>query len=165
MSRFSSDKRKKSPEPFPQGILPKTSVDIAAGSVRYQAQSNINPEGGQTRSYQGSEVDRPDLTVILDNRSGEGSWIVFQDRIDEDQELPAPVSRRNNPSEDEKKQLCQATGLSMSQVSNGMINVCYFLLCSWWSSRLYSLGPPERETRQTSKTSDRLSQGLAPSPL
>jgi len=30
------------------------------------------------------------------------------------------------PSEDEKKQLCQATGLSMSQVSNWMINVCYF---------------------------------------
>lgn len=28
------------------------------------------------------------------------------------------------PSEDEKKQLCQATGLSMSQVSNWMINVC-----------------------------------------
>jgi hypothetical protein len=27
------------------------------------------------------------------------------------------------PSEDEKKQLCAATGLSMSQVSNWMINV------------------------------------------
>ena len=30
------------------------------------------------------------------------------------------------PSEDEKKQLCQATGLSMSQVSNWMINVSQF---------------------------------------
>ena len=30
------------------------------------------------------------------------------------------------PSEDEKKQLCQATGLSMSQVSNWMINVRQF---------------------------------------
>ena len=28
-------------------------------------------------------------------------------------------------SEDEKKQLCQATGLSMSQLSNWMINVCH----------------------------------------
>ena len=28
------------------------------------------------------------------------------------------------PSEEEKKQLCLATGLSMSQVSNWMINVC-----------------------------------------
>jgi hypothetical protein len=31
------------------------------------------------------------------------------------------------PSEDEKKQLCHATGLSMSQVSNWMINVSYNL--------------------------------------
>lgn len=30
------------------------------------------------------------------------------------------------PSEEEKKQLCHATGLSMSQVSNWMINVCLF---------------------------------------
>lgn len=32
------------------------------------------------------------------------------------------------PSEDEKKQLCHATGLSMSQVSNWMINVSFFCL-------------------------------------
>lgn len=30
------------------------------------------------------------------------------------------------PSEEEKKQLCHATGLSMSQVSNWMINVSRF---------------------------------------
>ena len=30
------------------------------------------------------------------------------------------------PSEDEKRQQCQATGLSMSQVSNWIINVCPF---------------------------------------
>jgi hypothetical protein len=30
------------------------------------------------------------------------------------------------PSEEEKKQLCHTTGLSMSQVSNWMINVCVF---------------------------------------
>jgi hypothetical protein len=30
------------------------------------------------------------------------------------------------PSEEEKKQLCHTTGLSMSQVSNWMINVCSF---------------------------------------
>jgi hypothetical protein len=29
------------------------------------------------------------------------------------------------PSEEEKKQLCHTTGLSMSQVSNWMINVCF----------------------------------------
>ena len=32
------------------------------------------------------------------------------------------------PSEEEKKQLCHATGLSMSQVSNWMINVSYYIL-------------------------------------
>jgi hypothetical protein len=40
------------------------------------------------------------------------------------------------PSEDEKKQLCQATGLSMSQVSNWMINVGPFsplpMFYSFW---------------------------------
>jgi len=34
------------------------------------------------------------------------------------------------PSEDEKKQLCQATGLSMQQVTNWMINVCQFSFLS-----------------------------------
>ena len=53
-------------------------------------------------------------------------------------ELPKPVtdylkdwllrhSDHPYPSEDEKKQLCQVTGLSMSQVTNWMINVCQFL--------------------------------------
>jgi len=45
------------------------------------------------------------------------------------------------PSEDEKKQLCQATGLSMSQVSNWMINVCYFPPRTVHSSRL-TCNPP-----------------------
>jgi len=92
MSRFFSNKRKKSPEPSPQGILPIITTDIATGPVRYQAQSNIGPEGGQTRSDQGPEVDRPDLTVALDDRTGRGSRIDFQDRMDEDQELPTLVA-------------------------------------------------------------------------
>ena len=41
------------------------------------------------------------------------------------------------PSEDEKKALCNATGLSMSQVSNWMINVSVFLLRD--ASRVLSL--------------------------
>ena len=60
--------------------------------------------------------------------------------------LPKPVtdylkdwlhrhSDRPYPSEDEKKQLCAATGLRMSEVANWMINVCQFLLssCSYQS--------------------------------
>jgi len=92
MSRFFSNKRKKSPQPFPQGILPTITTDTAAGPVRYQVQSNTGPEGGQTRSDRGPEVDRPDLTVALDDRTGGGSRIGFQDRMDEDQELPASVA-------------------------------------------------------------------------
>ena len=39
------------------------------------------------------------------------------------------------PSEEEKKQLCNATGLSMSQVSNWMINVSFifFLFLNFWA--------------------------------
>jgi len=40
------------------------------------------------------------------------------------------------PSEEEKKQLCHATGLSMSQVSNWMINVRLHISCC-----LYSIKP------------------------
>jgi hypothetical protein len=38
------------------------------------------------------------------------------------------------PSEEEKKQLCNATGLSMSQVSNWMINVSDYSLFDWMFS-------------------------------
>ena len=50
--------------------------------------------------------------------------------------LKAWVHRHSDhpyPSEEEKKQLCNATGLSMSQVSNWMINVTnlyFFLRCA-----------------------------------
>jgi len=92
MNRFFSNKRKKSPEPSPQGILPTIPTDTATEPVRYQVQSNIGPEGGQTRSDQGPEVDLHDLTVVLDDRTSGGSRIVFKDRMDEDQELPASVA-------------------------------------------------------------------------
>ncbi|EJC98032.1 uncharacterized protein FOMMEDRAFT_97368, partial [Fomitiporia mediterranea MF3/22] len=39
------------------------------------------------------------------------------------------------PSEEEKKQLCHATGLSMSQVSNWMINVGFLRLFRISSNR------------------------------
>ena len=92
MKRFFNNKRKKSPESSPQGTFPTIPTDIAAGLVSYQAQSNIGPEGGQIRSNQRPEVDRPDLTVALDHRSGEGSGIVFRDGMDGDQEPFASVA-------------------------------------------------------------------------
>jgi len=39
-----------------------------------------------------AKVDRPDLTVVLDDRSGEGSRIVSQNRMDEDREPHAWVA-------------------------------------------------------------------------
>ena len=92
MSRFFRNKRKKSPEPSPQGIIPTITTDTAVGPVRYQVQSNIGPEGGQTRSYRDPGVDRPDRTVALDGRTGGGSRIYYQDRMDQDQKLPASVA-------------------------------------------------------------------------
>ena len=37
-------------------------------------------------------VDRPDLTLALDDRDGEGSGIVLQNRMDEDREPHASVA-------------------------------------------------------------------------
>jgi hypothetical protein len=54
------------------------------------------------------------------------------------------------PSEEEKKQLCNATGLSMSQVSNWMINVGLFLFFSTLRHRPYVyLGSQENSCSRT----------------
>ena len=106
MNRLFNSKRKKSPEHSQPDSF---TTDVAAGPVSYQAQSNIGPVGGQSRSYQDPSVDRPDLTTALDERSGGGSQIDFQDRMDEDQELPVleawasgaaidGAARRHNPT-------------------------------------------------------------------
>ena len=79
MNRLFSNKRKESPKPFPQDTS-VISTDIAAGPVSYQAQPNMGPEGEQLVP----KVDQPDLTVALDDRTGEGSQIVLQNRMDED---------------------------------------------------------------------------------
>ena len=92
MNRFFSNKRKKSPEPFPRGTLPTTPTDIAAEPVRYQVRLNIGPGGGQARFYQCPEVDRPDLTVALDDMTGGRSRIGFQDSMAQDQVPPASVA-------------------------------------------------------------------------
>ena len=46
------------------------------------------------------------------------------------------------PSEDEKKQLCQATGPSISQVSNWMINLCPSRSVPSQHFTFIPLGPP-----------------------
>ena len=88
MNRLFNKNRKNSPEPSPQGVLPGIPTNIAAGSAGHQPDPNIGPEDEKNRSYPDPEADWPDLAVSLDGRSGGDSRIVFQDRMDEDQELP-----------------------------------------------------------------------------
>ena len=108
MNHLFKNKRKKSPEPSPPGISPGTSTNVAAGLVSHQTGSHIRPEGEQS-SYQDLEVDWPDLTMALDERSGGGSQILSQDGMDIHQELPASAGltsgaaiggtgNRNNPT-------------------------------------------------------------------
>lgn len=92
MNRLFKNKRKQSPEPPPQDTSPGVPVDTAAGPASYQPRPNIGLEGGQTRSYQDLEADRPDLTVALERGSSGGSRIEFQDSMGEDQELPTSVA-------------------------------------------------------------------------
>jgi hypothetical protein len=57
------------------------------------------------------------------------------------------------PSEEEKKQLCNATGLSMSQVSNWMINVRLLLsFTAIQSIKPFAGSPPDFGTRPPSST-------------
>jgi len=111
MDRLFKNKHKQSPEPPPQDTSPGVPIDTAAGPVSYQPRPNIGLQGGQTRSYQDLEADRPDLTVALDQGSSGSSRIKFQDSMGEDQKLPTSVawtsgvaiggteSRRNRTSE------------------------------------------------------------------
>ena len=92
MNRLFKNKRKKSPEHPPQGTSPGVPIDTAAGPASYQPRPNIGLEGGQIRSHQDLEADRPDLTVALDQGSSGSSQIEFQDSMDEDQELPTSAA-------------------------------------------------------------------------
>ena len=56
ISKLLNKKRKKSPEPLPEGGLPGTPLNIAAAAI-HQTESRIGPEGGEFRSYQGPAVD------------------------------------------------------------------------------------------------------------
>jgi len=92
MNHLFKNKRKQSPEPFPQDTSPGILAGISAGQISHQAQSNIGLEGGRIRSYQDLETDPADLTVAPGEGSSGGLQVVFQDSIDEDQEPPTSVA-------------------------------------------------------------------------
>jgi len=86
MDRFFNRKRKKSPEP-PQQLGISTGTITGPG---FRAGMDIDPKGGRNRSYQDLEVDRVDLTMILDERDSRGPRVVFQDESGGGQNIPAP---------------------------------------------------------------------------
>ena len=88
---FFKIKRKKSPNPSRQPILPETPADIAAGPPNLRAEPNVTipSDGAQNVSDNDLEADHTDLTVP----PNEGGTIhprgLFQDGMDGNQELPA----------------------------------------------------------------------------
>ena len=70
--------RKKSPEPSPQSDPFGRPADITAGMHNLPCQD--------------LEADQPDLTIPPDDGGGAGPRIMFQDGMDEDQELPASAA-------------------------------------------------------------------------
>ena len=89
MKHFLNTKRKKSPEPLQYPASPVDPTNVIAGPSGSQPEYATIPEGGQGRSHSDPEVDYPDLTAVLDDTGHIGPRIVSQDRMDEDQELPA----------------------------------------------------------------------------
>ena len=84
--------RGKSPKPLEQPIPLRKSTSIAAGPSDPRAEPSdvaIPGDGGQNVSDNGLEVDHADLTVPPNERGRVGSRVLFRDRMDGDQELPA----------------------------------------------------------------------------
>jgi len=88
MIRFFNKKRKKSSKPPKQPGI-STNTVVGPGSL---AETDIDPRGGQSRSYQDLEVrlDRTDLTMKPGEQGSTGPQVVSQDESGGIQELPVP---------------------------------------------------------------------------
>ena len=92
MKRFFKINRKKSPKPPPQPIPPERPADIAASGppdLRAELDVTIPGDGGQNVSDKDLEADHTDLTVPPNEGERVGSRVLFRDRVDGGQELPA----------------------------------------------------------------------------
>ena len=90
MKQFFKIKRKKSPNPPRQPILPEKPANVAAGSpgLRAELDVTIPGDGGRNVSDNDPEADRTDLTVPP-NGGTIGTRVLFQDGMDGGQELHA----------------------------------------------------------------------------
>ena len=89
MRHLLKGKRKKSPEPPRQSDPFGRPADIAAGSPALLAKPYVILDGTHNLSCRDLEVDQPDLTISPDEGGGASPRIMFQDRMDADQVLPA----------------------------------------------------------------------------
>ena len=84
MKRFFKMKRNKSPKPPQQPISPERPADTVAGPPDFR-EVDVTPDVERDSP----EADRTDLVVPQNEGEGVGSRVVFQDRTDGDEELPA----------------------------------------------------------------------------
>ena len=131
----------------------KSDEQLDSWAFSQYSHSNSLPNGAKhsTPSAQTSSLPTP-AAAMADRPKGKRG------------KLPKPVtdylkdwlhrhSDHPYPSEDEKKQLCQATGLSMSQVSNWMINVFLPRFASTNLFDLALLGSPSDSCTSSARAS------------
>ena len=93
MKRFFKINRKKTPKPPQQPIPPERPADIATVPPSLREELDVIPsDGGQNVSDEGLEADHTGLAVPPNEGGTIGPWVMFQDGLDEDQELPASVT-------------------------------------------------------------------------
>ena len=86
---FKKLKRRNSPKPPQQPILPGRPVDISAGPPESRTELDDNSDGRPSLSSQVLEVDSPDPAILPDEGGRIGPRILFQDEVDANQQLPA----------------------------------------------------------------------------
>ena len=92
MKRFFKDlKPGKSPKPPRQPIPPEKPADIAAGPLDLRAELDVTSpgDGGQNVSDSDLEANQTDLPAPRNEGGRIGPQVLFQDRLDGEQDLPA----------------------------------------------------------------------------
>ena len=90
-----SKKREKPLKPSQQAIFPGIITNTAVGPLGFRTELGVGPEGERSRSLSRLEADESDSTVAQGGKNSGGPWIVYQDKKNEDQVLPAPET--SNP--------------------------------------------------------------------
>ena len=130
MHLLSNKKNKKSDKSSQRHLSLGIPANVAVGPLGFRAELGISSEGEQDRSYRDLVANRPDLTVVSDERDTKASRIIFRHE-NEDQVPPAPETSTSAAIVD---------GNEHDGLMSEHFNSCY---CSRCSSRI--LCPPTRE--------------------